>query len=114
MTRLPGVSEEGFMESLEKFGNDKHALGRIGTPEEVAHSIAFLASDDAAFVTGITMPVEGGMLLLSPISDAPEILCDCGHCVALDNFSEEECLCCREMGDPVTAAQPEGCITGHP
>ncbi|KAH7955915.1 hypothetical protein HPB52_004986 [Rhipicephalus sanguineus] len=32
-------------------------------------------------------------------------VCDCEHCVVLDNFSEEECLCCREMGDPVTAAQ---------
>ncbi|XP_037528557.1 P2X purinoceptor 7-like [Rhipicephalus sanguineus] len=40
--------------------------------------------------------------------------CDCGHCVVLDNFSEEECLCCREMGEPVAAAQPEGCITEHP
>ncbi|KAH7939391.1 hypothetical protein HPB52_011700 [Rhipicephalus sanguineus] len=40
--------------------------------------------------------------------------CDCGHCVVLDNFGEEECLCCREMGDPVTAVQPEGCITEHP
>ncbi|XP_049274318.1 uncharacterized protein LOC125759503 [Rhipicephalus sanguineus] len=40
--------------------------------------------------------------------------CDCEHCVVLDNFSEEECLCCREMGDPVTAAQPEGCVTENP
>ncbi|XP_049528158.1 uncharacterized protein LOC125947453 [Dermacentor silvarum] len=40
--------------------------------------------------------------------------CDCGHCVVLSNFTESECLCCREMGDPVTAAQPEGCITAHP
>ncbi|KAH7969736.1 hypothetical protein HPB52_021704 [Rhipicephalus sanguineus] len=40
--------------------------------------------------------------------------CDCEHCVVLDNFSEEECLCSREMGDPVTAAQPEGCVTENP
>ncbi|XP_037515279.1 3-oxoacyl-[acyl-carrier-protein] reductase FabG-like [Rhipicephalus sanguineus] len=74
MARLPGVSDEEFMESLEKIASSKHALGRIGTPEEVAHSIAFLASDDAEFVTGITMPVEGGLLLLSSISDVPKIL----------------------------------------
>ncbi|KAH7935112.1 hypothetical protein HPB52_004356 [Rhipicephalus sanguineus] len=38
---------------------------------------------------------------------------DCGHCGVL-NFSEEECLCCREMEQPVTAAQLEKCITEHP
>ncbi|KAH7956778.1 hypothetical protein HPB52_012649 [Rhipicephalus sanguineus] len=59
---------------LATYSNDKHALGRIGTPEEVARSIAFLASDDATFVTGITMPVDGGLLLLSSISNAPKIL----------------------------------------
>ncbi|XP_037515286.1 3-oxoacyl-[acyl-carrier-protein] reductase FabG-like [Rhipicephalus sanguineus] len=59
---------------LENVANDKHALGRIGTPEEVARSIAFLASDDAAFVTGITMPIDGGFLLLSSISGAPKVL----------------------------------------
>jgi 2-hydroxycyclohexanecarboxyl-CoA dehydrogenase len=36
-------------------------LGRIGEPEEVAAAIAFLASDDASFVTGQTINVSGGM-----------------------------------------------------
>ncbi|MCP3984515.1 MAG: 3-oxoacyl-ACP reductase FabG [bacterium] len=36
-------------------------VGRIGTPEEVADSIAFLASDAAAYVTGQTLNVNGGM-----------------------------------------------------
>ncbi|KAH7947110.1 hypothetical protein HPB52_007541 [Rhipicephalus sanguineus] len=42
------------------------------------------------------------------------VQCDCAHCEVLENFSEEECFCCREMGDPMSAAQPEGCITEHP
>ena len=36
------------------------ALGRIGQPEDVAKAIAFLASDDASWITGITLPVDGG------------------------------------------------------
>lgn len=38
-----------------------HALKRFAEPEEIAAVIAFLASDDASFVTGIAMPVDGGM-----------------------------------------------------
>jgi len=37
-----------------------HALGRIGEPEEVAAAIAFLASDEASFVTGHALTVDGG------------------------------------------------------
>jgi NAD(P)-dependent dehydrogenase (short-subunit alcohol dehydrogenase family) len=35
-------------------------VGRVGTPEEQAGVIAFLASDDAAFIAGVTIPVDGG------------------------------------------------------
>lgn len=38
------------------------ALGRYGTPEDVARAHLFLASADADFITGITLPVTGGML----------------------------------------------------
>ena len=37
-----------------------HPLGRIGTPEDVAGTVAFLASDDAGFVTGASLLVDGG------------------------------------------------------
>lgn len=37
-------------------------LGRIGTPEDVAEVVAFLASDRARFVTGATLPADGGTL----------------------------------------------------
>jgi len=36
-------------------------LGRAGTPEEVAAAVAFLASPDAAYITGATLPVDGGL-----------------------------------------------------
>lgn len=39
-----------------------NALGRIGTPDEVANAVVFLASDEASFITGTTLSVDGGGL----------------------------------------------------
>lgn len=39
-------------------------LGRWGTPEEIAHAVAFLASDEAAYITGQTLSVDGGMVMM--------------------------------------------------
>jgi NAD(P)-dependent dehydrogenase (short-subunit alcohol dehydrogenase family) len=39
-------------------------LGRIGRPEDIAGAVAFLASDDAAYVTGQTLAVDGGMTVV--------------------------------------------------
>jgi meso-butanediol dehydrogenase / (S,S)-butanediol dehydrogenase / diacetyl reductase len=36
------------------------ALGRVGAPEDVAPAFLFLASDDARYITGVTLPVDGG------------------------------------------------------
>ena len=36
-------------------------LGRLGTPEDIAHAVAFLASPGAGYVTGHTLHVNGGM-----------------------------------------------------
>lgn len=47
-------------ETVSAFKN-RIAMGRAGTPEEVADVIVFLASDDARFVTGTIIPVDGGL-----------------------------------------------------
>lgn len=52
----PGGAE--YIEAIERM----HPIGRLGEPREVAQAILFLASDDASFVTGVILPVDGGYL----------------------------------------------------
>ncbi|MFH9423714.1 SDR family NAD(P)-dependent oxidoreductase [Streptomyces sp. NPDC017529] len=48
-----------------------YPLGRVGRPEDVAAAVAFLASRDAAWITGVTLPVDGGILIANkPLRDA--------------------------------------------
>ena len=54
--------QEGGAERMKPL----YPLGRVGEPEDVAGAVAFLASSDAAWITGHTLPVEGGLLLAHP------------------------------------------------
>jgi 3-oxoacyl-[acyl-carrier protein] reductase len=40
----------------------KSVLGKVGTPEDIAHAVLFLASDEARFVTGQVLTVDGGRM----------------------------------------------------
>lgn len=53
-----GLSNE-FKENAVK----QIPLGRVGTPEDVAHAVAFLASEEASYITGHVLNVNGGMLM---------------------------------------------------
>jgi NAD(P)-dependent dehydrogenase (short-subunit alcohol dehydrogenase family) len=48
-------------EMLELY-EQKIPLGRLGKPEEVAHAVLFLASEEASFITGTELIIDGGML----------------------------------------------------
>uniref|UniRef100_A0A3Q3RR21 Uncharacterized LOC113138527 n=1 Tax=Mastacembelus armatus TaxID=205130 RepID=A0A3Q3RR21_9TELE len=63
--RRAGLDEEQYAQFLAKC-KQTHALGRPGEVEEVAHSIAFLASDAASFITGVNLPIDGGRHAMCP------------------------------------------------
>jgi len=65
LQRRGGLNEESYAKFLER-SKETHALGRPGEAEEVAESIAFLASDAASFTTGVTLPVDGGRHAMCP------------------------------------------------
>lgn len=56
-----GITEEEAREQAIK----QIPLGRYGIPEEMAHLVVFLASDKAAYITGTTIPIDGGMMKAS-------------------------------------------------
>ncbi|CAH3146721.1 unnamed protein product [Porites lobata] len=60
-----GMNEEEYQKFLERC-KETHALGRPGNVEEVASVIAFLASSDASYMTGASLPVDGGRHAMCP------------------------------------------------
>ncbi|HYN28837.1 MAG TPA: SDR family oxidoreductase [Dermatophilaceae bacterium] len=58
-TRFATALYEGREEEVAA----SYPLRRLGVPEDIAGAVAFLLSDDAAWVTGVTLPVDGGKLL---------------------------------------------------
>ncbi|XP_036365714.1 3-oxoacyl-[acyl-carrier-protein] reductase FabG-like isoform X1 [Octopus sinensis] len=60
-----GMTEEAYAQVLEK-SRKNHVLGRVGEVDDVAKTIAFLASDASSFVTGALFPVDGARHITCP------------------------------------------------
>lgn len=58
-TSMTAVLSEEFKQNALKM----IPLGRVGTPEDIANAVAFLASDDAGYITGQVLNINGGMLM---------------------------------------------------
>ncbi|CAI9733898.1 Hypothetical predicted protein [Octopus vulgaris] len=63
--RRTGMTEEAYAQVLEK-SRKNHVLGRVGEVDDVAKTIAFLASDASSFVTGALFPVDGARHITCP------------------------------------------------
>ncbi|HYI22614.1 MAG TPA: 3-oxoacyl-[acyl-carrier-protein] reductase, partial [Candidatus Limnocylindrales bacterium] len=49
---------------LQQMAIDRTPLGRFGTTDEIAYAVAFLASDEAAYITGQVLAVDGGLVMM--------------------------------------------------
>jgi 2-hydroxycyclohexanecarboxyl-CoA dehydrogenase len=66
----PGPTDTALLEQVRDYDEKLHAsltraipLRRLGTPDDVAAAVAFLASDEAAYITGQTLSVSGGLTM---------------------------------------------------
>jgi NAD(P)-dependent dehydrogenase (short-subunit alcohol dehydrogenase family) len=54
----------GLMNPITKIRSANIPLGRRGTPDDIGNAVLFLASEASSYVTGVTLPVDGGWLLI--------------------------------------------------
>ena len=63
MGLLNKIKENVRINSEKKFNDrikETHPIGRIAKTQEIANAVIFLASEKSSFITGITIPVDGG------------------------------------------------------
>jgi NAD(P)-dependent dehydrogenase (short-subunit alcohol dehydrogenase family) len=56
-------SNYASMEDMVKARHEAAPMGRMGTGWDIANAAVFLASDDASYITGVCLPVDGGLTM---------------------------------------------------
>jgi 3-oxoacyl-[acyl-carrier protein] reductase len=54
---------EGLSDEVKEGFTKQIPLGRMGTPEDIANAVVFLCSEEAGYISGATIPINGGMLM---------------------------------------------------
>lgn len=62
-----GMDKEQYIQYIDTFGK-QHPIGRAGEAWEVVRAIAFLCKENAGFITGVCLPVDGGMTVANSVS----------------------------------------------
>ncbi|EJD74412.1 hypothetical protein LOAG_18272 [Loa loa] len=92
--RRSGMDETAY-EAFIKHSTSTHALGRVGNPDEVANAIAFLASSASSFITGTSIPVDGGRHVMCPLK-----LGTVAQRTTIENEIEGEFIVSNSYDDP--------------
>ena len=56
------LADQDDPDAVRAFATGLHPIGRLGTARDIADAFVYLGSDDAAWVTGVALPVDGGLL----------------------------------------------------
>jgi NAD(P)-dependent dehydrogenase (short-subunit alcohol dehydrogenase family) len=82
-TVLPGMIASPMQESVGRVDEDTRArlnlLGRMGSAWDIAHAVVFLCTDEASYITGLTLPVDGGATAAMPGSALRPRASQSGH-----------------------------------
>ena len=62
---------KGDRAKADRVARDYHPLGRVGDADEVARAVTFLCSDEASFITGTDLAVDGGYAMTGPDGGRP-------------------------------------------
>ena len=68
-TRVAQILGKEKAEEFCRLQAEAHPVGRMGEPEEIAHTVLFLASDEASFITGASIVVDGGVTAHTGLPD---------------------------------------------